>query len=126
MARQKEVKSVHEQNAMENITLRAHYDGTRVLLDDEIELPANTKLLVTVIRSPEDVERVSWLNFSAQGLASAYDDDDEPEYPVTLVKERNPEYEPTPVQDAKWRKEHAAQPMAEAAPPEPDPRAGVG
>jgi len=76
---------------MESITLRAHYDGTRVLLDDEIELPANTKLLVTVIRSP-DMERVSWLNFSAQGLASAYDDD-EPEYPVTLIKEQNPEYE---------------------------------
>jgi hypothetical protein len=76
---------------MENITLRAHYDGTQILLDDPVELQPNTKLLITVIQEPE-MERESWLNFSAQGLAAAYDDD-EPEYPVTLVKEHNPEYE---------------------------------
>jgi hypothetical protein len=76
---------------MGNITLRAHYDGTQILLDDPVELQPNTKLLITVIQEPE-MERESWLNFSAQGLAAAYDDD-EPEYPVTLVKEHNPEYE---------------------------------
>lgn len=76
---------------MENITLRAHYDGTQILLDDPVELQPNTKLLITVIQAPE-MERETRLNFSAQGLASAYDDD-EPEYPVTLVKEQNPEYE---------------------------------
>jgi hypothetical protein len=76
---------------MENITLRAHYDGTQILLDDPVELRPNTKLLITVIQEPE-MERETWLNFSAQGLAAAYDDD-EPEYPVTLIKERNPEYE---------------------------------
>jgi hypothetical protein len=36
--------------------------------------------------------REAWLNFSAQGLAAAYGDD-EPDYPETLVKERNLEYE---------------------------------
>jgi hypothetical protein len=76
---------------MENITLRAHYDGTQILLDDPVELQPNTKLLITVIQEPE-TEREVWLSFSARGLAAAYDDD-EPEYPVTLVKERNPEYE---------------------------------
>lgn len=76
---------------MENIILRAHYDGTQILLDDPVELQPNTKLLITVIQEPE-VEREPWLNFSVQGLAAAYGDD-EPEYPVTLVKERNPEYE---------------------------------
>ncbi len=76
---------------MENITLRAHHDGTQILLDDPVELQPNTKLLVTVIQEPE-VDRESWLNFSAQGLAAAYDDD-EPEYHVMLVKEHNPEYE---------------------------------
>ena len=76
---------------METITLRAHYDGTQILLDDPVELEPNTKLLITVIQEPE-TERETWLKFSAQGLAAAYDDD-EPEYPVTLVKEHNPEYE---------------------------------
>lgn len=76
---------------MENITLRAHYDGKQILLDDPAELQPNTKLLVTVIQALEP-ERETWLNFSAQGLAAAYGDD-EPEYPETLVKESNPEYE---------------------------------
>lgn len=76
---------------MENITLRAHYDGKQILLDDPAELQPNTKLLVTVIHALEP-EREPWLNFSAQGLAAAYGDD-EPEYPETLVKESNPEYE---------------------------------
>ena len=75
---------------MENITLRAHYDGKRILLDDKIDLPANTKLLITVIQS--DVERESWLALSAQGLATAYADD-EPEYSVKMIKEHNPDYE---------------------------------
>jgi hypothetical protein len=74
---------------MENVTLRAHYDGTQILLDDPVELQPNTRLLITVIQEPE-MERETWLNFSAQGLAAAYDDD-EPEYPVTLVKEQTPE-----------------------------------
>ena len=76
---------------MENITLRAHYDGAQILLDDPVELQPNTKLLITVIQEPE-MERETWLNFSAQGLADAYGDDG-PEYPVTLIKEHNPEYE---------------------------------
>ena len=38
----------------------------------------------------QPMERETWLNFSARGLAPAYSDD-EPEYPVTLVKEQNPE-----------------------------------
>jgi hypothetical protein len=76
---------------MENITLRAHYDGTQILLDDPMELQPNTKLLITVIQE-RGMERGTWLTFSAQGLAGAYGDD-EPEYPLTLIKEHNPEYE---------------------------------
>lgn len=76
---------------MDNITLRAHYDGTQILLDDPVELQPNTKLLITVIQEPE-TERETWFNFSTQGLAAAYGDD-EPEYPLTLIKESNPEYE---------------------------------
>jgi uncharacterized protein (DUF433 family) len=45
--------------------------------------------VTTAIQEPE-MEKEIWLNLSAQGLTSAYDDD-EPEYSVTLVKEQNPE-----------------------------------
>lgn len=76
---------------MENITFRAHFDGTQILPDDPVELQPDTKLLVTVIQS-FDPEQDAWLNFSAQGLDAAYSDD-EPEYPLTLIKEHNPEYE---------------------------------
>ncbi len=76
---------------MENISLRAHYDGTQIQLDEPFELQPNTKLLVTVIQLP-DPESTAWLNFSAQGLDAAYSDD-EPEYPLSLIKEQNPEYE---------------------------------
>jgi hypothetical protein len=76
---------------MENIILRAHYNGTQILLDDPVDLQPNTKLLITMIQKPE-TERETWFNFSAQSLDAAYGDD-EPEYPVTLIKERNPEYE---------------------------------
>ena len=74
---------------METITLRAHYDGTQILLDDPVELQPDTKLLITVIQEPE-MERETWLNFSEQGLASAYYDD-ELEYAVTLIKGLKPE-----------------------------------
>jgi hypothetical protein len=76
---------------MENITLRAHYDGKRILLDDKIDLPANTKLLITVIQ-PSDSQQDSWHDLSLQGLAFAYADD-EPEYSLKQLKEKNPEYE---------------------------------
>ena len=76
---------------MEKLTLRAHYDGTRILLDEPFELQPNTKLLITVIQSSE-AEQEAWLKLSAQGLAAAYSDE-EPEYLLTLIKERNPAYE---------------------------------
>ena len=76
---------------MENIVLRAHFDGTQIRLDDPVELLPNTKLLVTVIQ-PSDTEQNAWVNLSAQGLDAACSDD-EPEYLLTSVKEFNPVYE---------------------------------
>jgi hypothetical protein len=76
---------------MESITLQAHYDGRQILLDEPVELQPNTKLLVTVIQ-PSGFEEMEWHNFSAENLAAAYGDD-EPEYPLNLIKEWNPEYE---------------------------------
>ncbi len=76
---------------METITLRAHFDGKQILLNDPYELQPNTNLLVLVI-TPPDAEQTAWLTLSAQGLNAAYGAD-EPDYPATLIKEPNPAYE---------------------------------
>jgi len=71
--------------------LRAHFDGEHILLDDPVELLPNTRLLVTVIREAE-VEQDAWWQFSCIGLSGAYGEN-EPEYPLTAIKEPNPAYE---------------------------------
>ncbi len=76
---------------METIVLRAHFDGQQILLDEPYELQPNTHLLVTVVKKP-DAEQMAWLKLSSEGLSLAYGDD-EPEYPLTLIKEPNPTYE---------------------------------
>jgi hypothetical protein len=63
---------------VKNVALKAHYDGTQILLDEPAELQPNTKLLITVIESPE-AEREAFMNFSLQDLNAAYNDD-EPDY----------------------------------------------
>jgi hypothetical protein len=76
---------------MESITLQAHFDGKQILLDEPIELQPGARLLVTVI-SASEVERREWMNASIQLLEESYHPD-EPEYPLSLIKEQNPEYE---------------------------------
>ena len=76
---------------MEDIILRAHFDGSQILLDEPFELKPNTKLLIKVI-SPEQEESESWFGLSVKGLNAAYGDD-EPEYTPSLIKEYNVEYE---------------------------------
>lgn len=76
---------------MTHITVRAHFDGTHILLDDPIQLQPNTQLLVTIMQ-PINVEDQAWHGLSMQGLAAAYSDD-EPEYPLTSLKEHNADYE---------------------------------
>ncbi len=77
---------------MENITLQAHYDGRQVLFDEPVELPPNTRLLVTVVQPSGAEEDQEWQNFSAENLAAGYSAD-EPEYSLSQIKEWNPAYE---------------------------------
>lgn len=77
---------------MENITLRAHFDGKQILLDDPMELEPDTQLMVTVLPKSKNGEGSEWARLSLESLARAYDDD-EPEYSLDLIKEPNPEYE---------------------------------
>jgi hypothetical protein len=62
------------------ISLRAHFDGQKIQLDEPFELPTDAQLLVTVL-SPATIEPeyAGWAGLAADGLARAYGDN-EPEY----------------------------------------------
>jgi hypothetical protein len=65
---------------MPSVTLKAHYDGERIQLDEPFDLPRNALLLVTVVPLPEgNDDRVAWLAASGAALARAFGDN-EPEY----------------------------------------------
>lgn len=76
---------------MESLTIRAHYDGHQILLDEPVQLAPNTKLIITVLQPDDLGDQDDWTRLSLAGLARAYDDD-EPEYPLSLVKEANADY----------------------------------
>ena len=76
---------------MQSIVLKAHYDGKNILLDEAYELEPNTQLLVTVIKD-KDEEREDFNFLSQKGLSGAYSEDEE-EYSLSLITERNLEYE---------------------------------
>lgn len=76
---------------MNTISIAAHFDGERILLDEPIELEPDTKLIVTVLPK-HDAERESWLRLSGRKLEGAYSEDEE-QYTLDLIKEANPEYE---------------------------------
>jgi hypothetical protein len=72
-------------------SIRAHFDGEHILLDEPVELEPNTKLIVTVLTA-EDSDRDVWLAVSRKRLEAAYENGEE-EYPLDLIKEPNAEYE---------------------------------
>ena len=70
---------------MKTITLTAHVSGDRIQLDEPFALPADARLLVTILpESLPDAERLAWYALSKSGLARAYSDD-EPDYPASLL-----------------------------------------
>ncbi len=77
---------------MPSVTLRAHFNGTQVVLDEPFSFEPETRLLITVLPNHDDTERDEWLNFSASSLNAAYGDD-EPEYTLDDLIEINPDYE---------------------------------
>ena len=70
---------------MPSVSLRAHYDGSSIRLDEPFDLPEGAQLVVTVLETagPED-DRAGWIDLSARGLARAYGDS-EPEYSIADV-----------------------------------------
>lgn len=77
---------------MEAITLRAHFDGEQILLDEPFELEPDVELIITVLPKSSDEEREGWARLALESLERGYGDD-EPEYSLDLIKEANPEYE---------------------------------
>jgi hypothetical protein len=76
---------------MNTLSVSAHFDGEHILLDQELALDPDTKLIVTILPK-NDTEREEWMNLSSKRLEDAYDPD-EIEYSLDLIKEVNPEYE---------------------------------
>ena len=70
---------------MPTVSLRAHYDGKAIHLDEPFDLPEGAELMVTVLGAlPGDHERAGWFALSARGLARAYGNS-EPEYSIDDV-----------------------------------------
>ena len=82
-----------KENAMKTlVTLPAHYDGKKIVLDTPFNLRPDDKLLITILDPESSVdERKDWIASSLSGLNNAYNED-EPEYSPSLIKEPNPEY----------------------------------
>jgi hypothetical protein len=66
---------------MASISLKAHYDGKTIRLDEPFDLPEGAQLIVTVLEAQAEQERAGWIDLSARGLARAYGDS-EPEYSI--------------------------------------------
>jgi hypothetical protein len=76
---------------MEPVTLRAHFDGKHILLDEPIELEPNTELIIAVVPRASDEEREAWTRLALESLARVYGDD-EPDYSRDQIKVANAEY----------------------------------
>jgi hypothetical protein len=64
---------------MPSVTLKAHFDGSQIRLDEPFEIPANSPLMVTVLPlSNSQMDRDSQA-IARQSLARAYGDE-EPDY----------------------------------------------
>ena len=68
---------------MPAVTLKAHYDGRQILLDEPFELPANCDLMVTVLQ--DFSEREDLARLASTGLSRAYGDN-EPEYSASDLR----------------------------------------
>ncbi|TSA31878.1 MAG: hypothetical protein D4R65_10525 [Verrucomicrobiaceae bacterium] len=62
---------------MPAVTLKAHYDGKQILLDEPFVLPAHCDLMVTVLQDSSD--RSDFFPMAIAAIARAYGEN-EPEY----------------------------------------------
>lgn len=67
------------------VTLKAHYDGERILLDEPFDIAPNTPLVVTVLSGAEAIVGEDWIRRAKVGLGTAYGPE-EPEYTASDLK----------------------------------------
>jgi len=67
-------------------------DSTHLELSKPISIPAGRQIKITVVSSEDyELDKAEWRDLSLAGISGAYGDD-EPEYPLSMVKEPNAEY----------------------------------
>ena len=77
---------------MSSRTIRAHFDGEHIRLDEPCLLEPDTPLLVIILpQQREESEQADWYRLSQQTFAKAYGVE-EPEYSLGAIKAPNPEY----------------------------------
>ena len=64
---------------MPTVSIKAHYDGKQILLDEPFAIPANSPLMITVLPLAEAPMDRDSQSIARQALSMAYGDD-EPEY----------------------------------------------
>jgi hypothetical protein len=69
---------------MPAVTLKAHFNGKRIVLDEPFDLPPNSALMVIVMPKDESTEDTQWHSLAANALSKAYGED-EPDYSATDV-----------------------------------------
>jgi hypothetical protein len=78
---------------MSPVTIRAHFDGEHIRLDEPCQLEPDAQLLIVVLpQRVDDEEHEDWVHLSRQALEHAYAED-EPDYSLDAIKEPHPEYE---------------------------------
>jgi hypothetical protein len=77
---------------MASRSLRAHFDGQNIQIDEPCDLKPDDRLLVIVLDDESEAERKDWAQFSLTSMARAYGDD-EPEYSLDSITEPNSEYD---------------------------------
>jgi len=69
---------------MKPVVLKAHFDGRQIRLDEPYDLPANARLMITLL--PDAAGDPLWQALAQDNLSRAYGDD-EPDYQLGRVAE---------------------------------------
>jgi hypothetical protein len=68
------------------VTLKAHFNGKQIVLDEPFDLPPDSPLMVTVLTKADSTDAAEWQGLAVAALARAYGDD-EPDYSVGDLKQ---------------------------------------
>jgi hypothetical protein len=71
---------------MPAITLKAHFNGQHIILDEPFDLPPDSPLMVTVLPKADSQDDAEWRSLAAVALARAYGEE-EPDYSVVDLKQ---------------------------------------